>query len=81
MVLVGFTVVDPTRVLVLKLPGVMATDEALVIFQERVLVPAEATTPGEEVKEEMVGVVPDCVVLLAMLDEAETFPTLSWAVT
>ena len=76
----GFTVVDPMRVEVEKLPGVMATDEALLTFQESVLVPAEATTPGEALKEEMVGVMPDWVVLLAMLDEALTFPTLSWAV-
>ena len=35
---VGFTVVEPMRVLVLKLPGVMATEEAFETFQERVLV-------------------------------------------
>ena len=39
-----------------KLPGVMATDEAFVIFQERVEVTAMATTPGDAPKEEMDGV-------------------------
>jgi len=81
VVLVGFTFVDPMRVLVLKLPGVIATEEAFVIFQERTLVPAEATTVGDAEKEEMEGVIPLAVVPLAMLDEAETLPTLSCAVT
>jgi len=58
VVLVGFTFVDPMRVLVLKLPGVIATEEAFVIFQERALVPAEATTVGDAEKEEMEGTVP-----------------------
>ena len=77
---VGFITVDPMRVLVLKLPGVMATDDAFVMFQLKVEVPAEATTVGDAEKEEIDGKNPDCVVLDAMLDEAETFPTLSCAV-
>jgi hypothetical protein len=56
LVLVGFTVSDPMRVLVLKPPGVIATDDALLIFQESDDAPAEATTVGEPPKEEMVGV-------------------------
>jgi hypothetical protein len=52
---VGFTAVDPMRVEVEKLPGVMATELAFVMFQLKVEVPAEATTPGETVKEEMMG--------------------------
>lgn len=52
---VGFTVVDPTRVDVLKLPGVMATEEAFVIFQLSVLVSATATMEDEAEKEETEG--------------------------
>ena len=51
----GCTVLDPISVEVENDPGVMATDDALLIFQERVLVPAEATTVGEAEKEEMEG--------------------------
>ena len=51
----GFTVVDPTRVEVEKFPGVIATEEAFAMLQESVLVPAEATTVGAAVKEEMTG--------------------------
>ena len=53
---VGFTLVDPMSVDVLKLPGLIATEEAFVTFQERVLVPAERTSVGEAEKELMVGV-------------------------
>ena len=53
---VGFTVVDPKSVLVLKLPGVIATELAFVMFQERVEVPFRATTPGDAVKAVMEGV-------------------------
>ena len=52
---VGFTVHDPTRVEVDNVPGVMATEDAFVIPQESALAPAEATTVGEALKEEMVG--------------------------
>jgi hypothetical protein len=52
---VGFTVVDAMSVLVLKEPGVMATELAFVMFQESVLVPAEATIDEEAVKEKMSG--------------------------
>jgi hypothetical protein len=77
---VEFTDVDPMRVLVLNPPGVITTDEAFVIFQESVDVPAEAISVGDAEKEEMVGWSPDCVVLDAIVDDAETFPTLSLAV-
>jgi hypothetical protein len=66
VVLVGFTFVDPMRVLVLKLPGVIATEEAFVIFQESALVPAEATTVGDAEKEEMEGRFPTFTVVLAV---------------
>jgi hypothetical protein len=52
---VGFTMNDPTSVLVLNEPGVMATDDAFVTLKERVEVPAGATTLEEAVKEEMEG--------------------------
>jgi hypothetical protein len=52
---VGFTVVDPMRVEVEKVPGVMATEPALLTFQERVDVPAEATTPGDAEKAVIAG--------------------------
>jgi hypothetical protein len=78
---VGFTVTEPIRVLVLTLPGVIATDDALVMFQERVLVPAEATTVGDAEKEEMVGVIPDCVVPAVLNDFTEMFPALSYEST
>jgi hypothetical protein len=59
MVEVGFTVVDPMRVEVLKEPGVMATELAFVTLKERVEVPAEATIDEEAVKLLIVGAVPD----------------------
>ena len=53
---VGFTVVDPMRVEVEKLPGVITREVALPTLQESVLVPAERTIVGEAIKEEIVGV-------------------------
>lgn len=55
---VGFTVADPMRVEVEKLPGVMATELAFVMLQESVLVPADTTTPGDAEKETMEGRAP-----------------------
>ena len=81
MVEVGFTVVEATSVEVEKVPGVIATELAFVMFQESVLVPAAATTPGEAVNDVIEGRTPDKVVPDAFVDEAETLPTLSWAVT
>ena len=52
---VGFTVKEPTSVEVENEPGEMATEEAFVIFQLRVEVPAEATMDEEAEKEEMEG--------------------------
>ena len=77
---VGLTVVEPMSVDVENEPGVMATDDAFVIFQLKVDVPAEATRVEEAEKEEMTGglfarVVPD-----ATVDDGEIFPTLSCAV-
>jgi hypothetical protein len=78
---VGFTVVEPIKVEVEKLPGVIATELAFVTFQESVEVPADTTTPGDALKDEMEGRTPLCVVLEAMVEDAETLPTLSCAVT
>jgi len=55
---VGFTIMEPTRVLVEKLPGVIATDEALFTLQKMVLVPATATIVGDAEKEETIGLDP-----------------------
>jgi hypothetical protein len=74
-------VTDPIRVLVLRAIGEIATELALLTFQERVEVPKGATSVGEAVKEEMEGRDPFCVVPEAMEEEAERLPTLSWAVT
>ena len=52
---VGFTLVDPIRVDVEKEPGVIVTELAFVTFQERVDVPAEATTKGDAEKELIVS--------------------------
>ena len=52
---VGFTIVDPMRVDVEKLPGVMVSDVALPTFQESVDVPAEATIVGDAEKEVRMG--------------------------
>jgi|ERR1017187_1702189 hypothetical protein len=51
----GFTAKRPMSVLVLKFPGVIATDDAFVTLKESVLDPAEATMLDEAVKEEMEG--------------------------
>jgi hypothetical protein len=74
---VGFTDVDPMSVLVLNPPGVIATDEALVIFQESVDVPAEATMLGDELNDDTEGRLLDIVVPDETVDDAEVFPTLS----
>ena len=82
MVEVGFTVVDPIKVDVENPPGVIATDDALLMFHERVEVPADATMVGDAENEEIVGGVrPDWVVPEASVLDAEIFPTLSCAVT
>jgi hypothetical protein len=51
----GFTVMDPMRVLVVESTPWMATELALLTFQERVEVPLGATMVGEAVKEVMEG--------------------------
>jgi hypothetical protein len=53
---VGCTVSEPISVEVEKEPGVMITELAFVMFQERVLVPADMMTDGEAEKEEIEGV-------------------------
>jgi hypothetical protein len=74
---VGFTDVDPMRVLVLKPPGVIATDEAFVMLHESVEVPAEATMLGDELNDDTEGKSPFVVVPDETVDDAEVLPTLS----
>jgi hypothetical protein len=78
---VGFTVSEPARVEVLKEPGVMATELAFAALQLKVEVPAGRTTEEEALKKEMAGRAPFPVVPLAMVEDAEKFPTLSSATT
>ena len=54
-----------------NVPGVMATEDALVILQESVLVPAEATVVGEAPKEVMVGDEPPPLVGVHVPDEVK----------
>jgi hypothetical protein len=79
---VGLTVAEPMRVEVLEsAPLSMTTEEAFVMFQLRVEVPAERTKEEEAEKEETDGKAEFCVVPEAMLDDAEILPTLSCPVT
>jgi hypothetical protein len=48
-------IVEPMRVLVENDPGVMATDDALLTFQEKTDVTGEAAVEGDAVNEDMVG--------------------------
>ena len=78
-------VVERAGVVVLVPPtapitGLMESDVAPLVLQDKVEVPFTAMTPGEAVKEVMEGRTPLKVVLEAMLELAETFPTLSCAV-
>lgn len=52
---VGFTVSNPMRVDVERLPGVMATDDAFETAQLKVEVPFVTMALGEAIKEETVG--------------------------
>lgn len=56
------------RVEVEKLPGVMATEEAFVIFQLRVLVPETATTAGEGEKVLIPGFEPTTVTVTVAVE-------------
>jgi hypothetical protein len=58
VVAIGFTVIEPTSVVVLIEPGVIVIEVALLIFHESVEVPAERTIEGDAVKEEMTGGAP-----------------------
>ena len=73
---VGCTVVEPTSVLVLKFPGVIATDDAFDTFQESVDVPAEATMEDDAVKEVTVGRLPFKTVTVTA-DDVATFANVS----
>jgi hypothetical protein len=73
----GFTVVEPERVVVVNVPGVMAIDVAFVTVQESVDAPFGATRVGLAVKDEIVGTAEDFVVASAKLESADVLPTLS----
>lgn len=66
--------------LVEKLPGVIETDEAFVILQERVEETPGCTAEGEAEKEEIVGARP-LGVTLPDADEEADVPTILVAVT
>ena len=82
VVLVGFTVVEPTSVLVERLKPVAErdTEDALEIFQERREEEPLRISVGEAVKPVIIGRMPESVVPEAFVDEGETLPTLSFAV-
>ena len=77
---VGFTRVLPMRVVVLKEPGVMDTEEAFVTDQESVEVTPGWMREEDAVKEETVGATADGVTLPEGDEEAEV-PTAFVAVT
>lgn len=79
---VGCTVTEPTRVEVLEsAPLLIRTEEALLMFQLRVEVPADATTVGAAEKDETVGKAALWVVALAFDDVADVRPNVSYAET
>jgi hypothetical protein len=80
-VTVGFTVVAPERVVVVNVPGVIAIDVAFVAVQERVDAPFGPTIVGFAVNDETVGKLEDFVVATAVVEFADTLPTLSYAAT
>lgn len=61
--------------------GLIESEVALAVFQFNTDVPFNAMVAGDAENEEIVGSTPFCVVAETMLDGAETFPTLSCAVT
>jgi hypothetical protein len=52
---VGLTVVDPVRVEVEKAPGVIATELAFEMFQERIEEEPESISTGDAVNEDTIG--------------------------
>lgn len=81
VVVVGFTMSEPMSVLVEKLPGVIATDDAFVMFHESVLAAPGAITVGDAEKEDMEGNAPFVVVPLALVEVAQKVPTPLYAET
>ena len=81
LVEVTLTRVEPIRVEVEKLPGVMATDEAFTACQLRVEVPEDAKIEGVAEKEMMAVAEPLSVVVLAFVEVAEVRPKVSKAET
>jgi hypothetical protein len=81
VVTVGFTVVVPERFVEVNVPGVIAIDVAFVTVQESVDTPFAATRVGFAVNAEIAGTAADFVVATAVLEFAETLPTLSRAAT
>jgi hypothetical protein len=74
----------PVTVLVpetVPIMGLIESDVAPETVQLKVEVPFRATGFGEALKAMMEGVMPESVVAEALVEEAETLPTLSCAVT
>ena len=74
----GVVVLVPVTV---PTPWSMESEVALLTVQLKVEVPFRATVAGEALKAVMEGVMPESVAPEATDEEAETFPTLSRAVT
>lgn len=78
---VKFTSVEPMSVVVEKLPGMMATEEAFTTCQLRVELPVVAKIEGDAEKERTVGPDAFSVVVLALVEVAEVRPKVSKAET
>ena len=74
---VGFTVVDPIKVDVENPPGVIATEDALLMFHERVDVPADATMVGDAENDAMDGVEVFTVTVVVAIDVPKLFVMLN----
>ena len=74
----GVVVLVPVTV---PTPWSMESELALLTFQLKVEVPFKATVAGDALKAVMEGVMPESVVPDATVEDAETFPTLSRALT
>jgi hypothetical protein len=77
----GFTAVEPERVVVVNVPGVIAIDVAFVTIQESVDAPFGATRVGLAAKDEIAGTAEDFVVAIAKFESADALPTVSKAAT
>jgi len=75
---VGVVVEVPVTV---PIVGLIESDVAPLTLQESVEVPFKTTAGGDALNEEIEGTIPVSVVDDAILEDAETLPTLSCAVT